>query len=480
MQRMAGMDAAFLYIETPTMHMHVVGVLVLDPTGSPGRFGIDEVTQVMADRIHLIPPLRRRVLPSPAGIDHPLWIEDPAFDLAAHIRQAAMEGPVSWARLEQFVGEVASRPLDRTRPLWEMWVVDALEDGAVALVTKLHHSLMDGGAGANLMASIFDLSADAGPVEPPAEPWVPDMVPSTRHQVASSVSSLVARQRDVPGALAHSFSGLAATTRTWLSQRAAGTKAPLTAPRTRLNGAITPRRSVSLTRVDLDTVREVRRAFGTTINDVVLAASGTALRHYLEARGPLPARDLIAAVPVSARDGHDQAFRNRVSSMMVDIPLQPDDPVERLLAVHANSLNSKALQLAFGTDSLQELTGFAAPSVMTTSARLYSRLKLARYHPPVFNLVISNVPGPPLDLYCAGAKVTGIFPMGPVMEGTGVNMTVLSEAHHLNVGVMACPDLVPDVGEIGTGFVEAVDELRVFAERVHPRERRVRRTGPET
>src|SRR5664280_1906566 len=259
-----------------------------------------------------------------------------------------------------------------------------------------------------------------------------------------------------------------------------GTKTPLTAPRTRLNGAITPRRSVSLARVDLDTVREVRRAFGTTINDVVLAASGTALRRYLEARGPLPARDLIAAVPVSARDGHDQAFRNRVSSMMVDIPLQPDDPVERLLAVHANSLNSKALQLAFGTDSLQELTGFAAPSVMATGARLYSRFKLARYHPPVFNLVISNVPGPPLDLYCAGAKVTGLFPMGPVMEGTGVNMTVLSEAHHLNLGVMACPDLVPDVGEIGTGFVEAVDELRGLAERVHPKVRRVRRPGLRT
>jgi diacylglycerol O-acyltransferase len=214
MQRMAGMDAAFLYIETRTMHMHVVGVLVLDPTGGPGGFGIDEVTRVMADRIHLIPPLRRRVLPSPAGIDHPLWIEDPAFDLADHIRQAAIEGPVSWARLEQFVGDVAGKPLDRTRPLWEMWVVDALEDGTVALVTKLHHSLMDGGAAANLMASIFDLSADAGPVEPAAEPWVPDVVPSTHRQVASSVSSLVARQRDVPKAVARTFLGLAGTSRT--------------------------------------------------------------------------------------------------------------------------------------------------------------------------------------------------------------------------------------------------------------------------
>jgi WS/DGAT/MGAT family acyltransferase len=291
------------------------------------------------------------------------------------------------------------------------------------------------------------------------------------------VSSLVARQKDVPAAVAHTFSGLAGTTRTWLSQRAAGSKSPLTAPRTRLNGAITASRSVSLARVDLDTVREIRRAFGTTINDVVLAASGTALRRYLEARGPLPARNLIAAVPVGVHDGHDDDVQhNRVSNMMVEIPLQPDDPVERLLAVRANSLDSQALQSAFGPDSLQELTGFAAPSVMTAGARLYSGLKLARYHPPVFNLVISNVPGPPLDLYCAGAKVTGIFPMGPVMEGTGVNMTVLSEAHHLNVGVMACPDLVPDVGDIGAGFVEAVDELSDLADRVRSRERPAKTT----
>jgi diacylglycerol O-acyltransferase / wax synthase len=473
MQRMAGMDAAFLYLETPTMHMHVVGVLVLDPTGLSSRFGIEKLMQVMADRIHLIPPLRRRVLPPPASIDHPLWIEDPEFDLSAHIRPAPIKCPVRWARLEQFVGEVASRPLDRDRPLWEMWMVDSLEDGTVAVVTKLHHSLMDGGAGRDLMASIFDLEADAGPIQPPAEPWIPDAVPSRHAQVASAVTSLVTRQKDAPVAVAHALSGLAGTTSAWLSQRAAGSKSPLTAPRTRLNGPITPSRSVSLTRVDLDTVREIRRAFGTTINDVVLAASGTALRRYLEVCGPLPARNLIAAVPVTPRDRHDDGgLRNRVSMMMVDVPLEPDDPVERLLAVHANSLNSKALQSAFGPELLQELTGFAAPSVMTAGARLYSGLKLARYHRPVFNLVISNVPGPSLDLYCAGAKVTGIFPMGPVIEGTGVNMTVLSEAHHLNVGIMACPDLVPDVGNIGAAFVEAVGELQALADGVGHRKTR--------
>ncbi len=456
---MAGMDAAFLYMETPSMHLHVVGVLVLDPGDAPDGFTLGKLTRVLSERIHLIPPLRRRLLPAPAGIDHPLWIEDPDFDLADHVRQAPVTGPLSWAGLERFTGDVAGRPLDRSRPLWEMWLVD-LADGTVALVTKLHHSMMDGGAGADLMASIFDLGPDADGVAPPDGPWEPDTVPSTSRQVAGSVTSLMARQRQVPAALAHSVSGVVGTARTWLGQRRSGDALPLTAPATSFNGSLTPRRSVSLTKVDLDTVLGIRRAFGTTVNDVVLAASATALRNYLLDRGGLPPRDLVAAVPVSAhRDNDDPGLVNKVSNMMVPLPLRPDDPGQRLVAVHANTTSSKALQSAFGPDSLQQLTGFTLPPVMTAAARLYSGLGLARFHPPVLNLVISNVPGPPLDLYCAGARVTGIFPMGPVMEGSGVNITVLSEARHLNVGIMACPDLLDDVDELGRGFVAAVDEL---------------------
>jgi diacylglycerol O-acyltransferase len=270
----------------------------------------------------------------------------------------------------------------------------------------------------------------------------------------------VARQRHVPAALAHTVSGVAGTARAWVSERRAGNRLPLTAPATPFNGSLTARRSVSLARVDLDTVLAIRRAFGTTVNDVVLAASATALRDYLAARGALPRRDLVAAVPVSAhRPDDDRDLVNKVSSMMVPLPLTPDDPVERLAAVHANAQSSKALQNAFGPDSLQELTGFTLPPVMTAAARLYSGLGLARFHPAVMNLVISNVPGPPIDLYCAGAKVTGIFPMGPVMEGSGVNITVLSEARHLNIGIMACPDLLDDVDELARYLVEAVDEL---------------------
>jgi WS/DGAT/MGAT family acyltransferase len=484
---MSGMDAAFLYLDTPTMHMHVVGVVVLDPVG-PAPFGTPDVRAAMEARIHLIPPLRRRAVAPPAGIDHPLWVEDPEFDLDQHLARAPLEGPVSWARLEDYVGEVAGRPLDRSRPLWEMWVVEQVDatpvggspDRSVALVTKLHHSIMDGAAGGDMMASLFDLTADSPPVPPPEAPWVPDKLPSVPALVVGSLRSMLARQREVPGSVARTFGGLAATARTWVDQRRSGSGVPLTAPRTPINGALTARRAVSLVKVDLDAVREIRRAFSTKVNDVVLAASATALRRWFMQTGNnwLPGEPLVVAVPVSARGvgsegdgpgsgpdagGVDDRFGNRVTSMMVSLPLEPDDAVERLRAVHASANASKVLLSVLGTDTLQELTGFTAPSVMTAGVRLYSGLHLANFHRPVSNLIISNVPGPPIDLFCAGARVIGIFPMGPVMEGMGLNVTVLSEADHLNVGVMACPDLVEDVGAIGRYFVEAVDELLAAA-----------------
>jgi diacylglycerol O-acyltransferase len=458
--RMTGMDAAFLYMETPTMHMHVVGVVALDPGGLTTPFDTSVVVKALEDRLHLIPPLRRRAVFPPGSIDHPLWIEDPGFDVHRHVAAAPLFAPVSWHALEQYVGEVASRPLDRSRPLWEMWVVEGMEDGSVVLVTKLHHSIMDGAAGGELMASLFDLTKDAGAVAPPSEPWVPDSVPSALRQVTGSVASMVARQKDVPAAAARAFSNLAGTARTWMAQRREGTAVPLLAPRTPLNGALSAARSVSLAKVSLEDVKSIRRAFGTTVNDVVLAASGTALRSYLKARGAPTEEPLVVAVPVSARGGEPGGeLGNRISNMMVSLALEPDDPVERLRAVHESANASKALQSAFGTDSLQELTGFTAPSVIMAGTRLYSGLRLARFHSPVFNLIISNVPGPPIDLFCAGARVTAIFPMGPVMEGSGINITVLSEADHLNIGVMACPDIVPDVDKVGEAFVDAVDEL---------------------
>jgi diacylglycerol O-acyltransferase len=477
MRTMSNTDAAFLYFETPTMHMHVVGVLVLDGSDVPGGVGLVGVRAALEQRIHLIPSLRRRLASPPAGMGHPVWVEDPDFSLTHHVLAAPLAAPVTWQDLERFVGAVAARPLDRRRPLWEMWVVEGLDDGTVALVTKLHHSIMDGGAGGDLMASLFDLTPEIADVAPEGSPWQPDAVPTAVMLAVQSIVSFPRYLWEAPKAMAQTTRNLAGTARTWASQRASGTAAPLTAPRTILNGPVTAHRSVSLTRVDLDDVREIRRAFDTTINDVVLAATATSLLAYLEEHGTVPARPMIAAVPVNVRaDGAVAGgeLGNQVSNMMVPLRLEPADPVDRLQAVHTQAVASKALLSAFGPQSLELLVGFLPPTFATAAARLYSGLKLARLHPPVFNLIVSNVPGPPVDLYCAGARVTGIFPMGPVMEGAGLNLTVLSEAHHLNVGIMACPELVSAVEEIGTGFVTAVRELTLRARSTTRRPRAAR------
>jgi len=467
MHQMTGMDASFLYMETSTAHMHVIGVVLLDPSTVPGgaeSFGLVEIRKALADRLHLIPPLRRRAVAPPGKIDHPLWMEDPEFDLNAHLTRAPLPTPVTWAALERFTGEFAGISLERDRPLWSIAVVEGVEGGRVAMVAKLHHSIMDGAAGGELMASLFDLTAEVGTTVPPAEQWVPDAMPSSPALVMGSVASFLARQREAPAAMVRTLVNVGNSARTWLAQRARGQNAALTAPKSALNGSLSPRRSVSLTKVAIADVRTIKEAFGTTINDVVLAASGTSLRHYLLTRDQLPEEPLIVAVPVNVRSEEPgEELGNQVSNMMVSLPLVPDDPVARLYAVHENALASKEMQSTMGTQSLQEMSGFAPPSIMTFGARMYSGLHLSNYHRPIFNLIISNVPGPPIDLYCAGAVVRAIYPMGPLMEGSGANITVLSEGDHLNVGVMACPDVVPDVSEIGQGFVAAVAELLKLA-----------------
>jgi WS/DGAT/MGAT family acyltransferase len=460
---MTGMDAAFLYAETATMHLQTLGVIVLDPPKGK-KIGLVEVADVLSSRMHLLPVFRRRAISIPAGIDHPLWIEDPDFDLENHLHAVTVAPPGSHDELETFVGEVASHPVDRSRPLWEMWVLDGFDDGSVAIVAKLHHAIMDGAGGAEMLASLFDLSPEPGVVKEPDEPWKPDEVPRWATLVTSSLASFAARQARVPREVADTLSGLAGTMRTWVSQRAAGTAGPLTAPRTPFNAPLSRDRVVSLHDVPLGALVETKNAFGAKVNDVVLAASAVALRGYLAARDALPDRPLIAAVPVAGPANRTESgFGNSVSAMLVALPLDEIDPVECLHAAHERANASKQLSLAYGPEMLRHLTGFVAPAVLSSASRLYSGLHLAGLHPPVANLVISNVAGPPIDLYLAGARLRAAYPLGPVMEGMGVNITVLSASDELCVGIIADAALVDDVGELGERFLAAVQELRELA-----------------
>jgi WS/DGAT/MGAT family acyltransferase len=469
MKRLSGMDASFLYMETPSAHSHVVGTLVLDPSTAPEPYSFERVVDLLRQRIHLLEPFRRRLVPVPFNLSHPVWIEDPDFDLERHINRTVARQPGTMHELADIVGDIASRPLDRTRPLWELWVVEGLEHGQLAMVTKMHHAAIDGVTGADLMAHLFDLEPDAPPPPPPEQPWQPDEVPSDASLVAGALQHNVSNPLRMAKVLRRTARGVVDVVR---QQREAAAEdrpqpaLPFTAPRVRWSAAITPHRVVAFGKATLDDMKVVKSTFGTTVNDVVLAATTMTLRRYLEKHDDLPDVPLVCSVPVSVHGKGQSEGTNQVSTMFVRLPVQIEDPVETLKCINAETKEAKIMQSAIGADTLQDFAQFIPPTLFNRAMRLYSGLNLADRHRPVHNLIVSNVPGPPIPLYAAGAQVKGVFPFGPLLEGAGLNITVLSNMGHVDFGVIACRELVPDVWSIADGFGEAVLELRKLADNV--------------
>ncbi len=462
MKPLTGMDASFLYMETPSQLPHIVAVLVFDPAQGKG-FSFERLMQTLDARMHLLEPFRRRLVPVPFELGHPVWIEDPDFDLEAHVHRGAVRAPGTMRELAGVVEGIASIPLDRSRPLWELHLLEGLEDGRVGFVTKIHHCAIDGVTGTDLMAHLFDLTPDALDPAPPDEPWQPEAVPSDVTLVSNAVQNILRHPRTLAKVLTNtsrSAFGLVQRQRTAEQEDRPSPALPFTAPKVMWSGAITPHRSIAFGKASLDDMRHIKSTFGTTVNDVVLAACTQTLRQYLIAHDDLPDIPLVCSVPVSVhgRSAHDGT--NQVSSMFVRLPVQLEDPVEQLRSINAETREAKEVQDAIGADVLQDFAQFVPPTLFNRAMRLYSDLKLADRHRPVHNLIVSNVPGPPFALYAAGALVAGVYPFGPLLEGAGMNITVLSNMGNVDFGVIACRELVPDVWDIADGYAEAVALLR--------------------
>lgn len=464
MERMSGLDASFLYFETPNMHMHVVGVIVFDPSTSPEGYSFERVKEMMRSRLHLVPPFRRKLAPVPLNLHHPIWVEDESFDLDYHVRRIGCPAPGSYRELSELVGDIASRPLDRSRPLWEMYVIEGLLDGHIASVAKMHHCTIDGVSGANLMVHLFDVAADAPDPDPPEEEWRPERMPSDIERLAFAAVSRARRPLNalkvVPQTLGTALN---------IVQRrrggAGGMATPFTAPRTSFNKPITPHRRTAFATTSLAEIKEIKNTYGTTVNDVVQAVCAGALRRYLDKRGELPERSLIATCPVSVRTDEEQDLvgTNRVSAMFTKLHTDIEDPVERLRAIHEANKGAKDEHNAIGANTLTDWAEFAAPTTFSLAARAYSSLRLADRHPVIHNLVISNVPGPPFPLYFAGARLVGLNPLGPVFDGAGLNITVLSYCENINWGFIACRELMPDLWDLAEAIPEAQAELRTLS-----------------
>jgi WS/DGAT/MGAT family acyltransferase len=366
--------------------------------------------------------------------------------------------PGGHRELAELAGQIASTPLDRSRPLWELYVVEGLADGNIGVITKMHHCAVDGVSGAELMVNLFDLEPGGRVLDPP-ESRTPEPIPSDLELMGHAIASRARRQvglLPLLGTTARTVSTLVSRHR---DPDAIVGAVPLTAPNTPWNAPITPHRRLSFTRVSLDDVKTIKNAVGCTVNDVILGLMGGTLRRYLEKHGGNPSEPLIAVCPVSVRGDEERGqMNNKVSAMFTSLATDVDDPIERLRTINRVTRGAKEDHNALGAHLLQDWAEHAAPTTFALAARLYSSLNLAT-HRPIHNVVISNVPGPPFPLYYAGAQLKYTLPMGPVMEGAGLNITVLSYMDNVDIGFMACRELVPDVWDLADYVQDAMEEL---------------------
>jgi diacylglycerol O-acyltransferase / wax synthase len=460
MERLSGLDASFLYMETPTLHMHVSMAAVFDPKTIEGGYSFDQIRELVAARLIQMPVFRRRLVEVPFRLGHPYWVDDPSFDIDFHLRRAALPTPGGMKELGDFVGDVCSRQLDRTKPLWQMYIVEGLEDGNFALVTKIHHSTIDGVSGAELLSQLFDLTPDPRRLLPQEDKPARTRVPSDTEIVLQAIATRLTKPPKVARLAFKTVKAVISVRKVRGGESAKGKMAlPLTAPRTSINGAITAHRKVGFSSISLDDVKRLKNLQGTTVNDVVLAICTGALRKYLSDREELPETPLVATVPVSVADMKNVSGSNRISAMFVGLPTEIDDPLERLDAINQGTRGAKEEHHALGADVLLNWTEHATPTVFAAAARMYSRLRLADRHRPIHTLIVSNVPGPDFPLYFAGAELVAGFPLGPVLDGSGLNITVMSYRGVLNWGFMACRETVRDVDDIALAVPVALQEL---------------------
>jgi diacylglycerol O-acyltransferase / wax synthase len=464
-ERLSGLDATFLYVETPSNQTHMTGVLVFDPSTMKEPYSFDRMHEYVRGRLGRAPAFTRKLARVPFDVAHPIWVEDADFDLEAHLHRVAVPAPGGPRELAELAGQIAGWPLDRNRPLWDMWFVEGLAEGHVGLVAKMHHSTIDGVSGANLMMHLFDLEPDPPPVPVELAPE-PQPAPADLELLLWGLWSRARRPLLLPRAVADTARAGVGLVRRRLRPGAKGMAAPFTAPPTPFNAPITAHRRVAFCSVSMADVQMIRHAFGTTVNDVILALCGGAVRRWLEHHDALPDRPLVAGVPVSTRDdagggGGGGGFgANLISAMFVSLATDVDDPLERLQRIHEGTRNAKEEFRAVGADVLTNWTEFTGPRLFGLAVRLYSRMELADRHPPALNFIVSNVPGPPIPLYLAGGRLVALYPLGPVFDGMGLNLTVLSYMDTVGFGFLACRELIPDLGDMA-GFVDgALEELK--------------------
>ncbi len=467
MRPLAGMDAAFLSLETPTTPLHVGVAIVMDPPeGTRSLFSPStryaQIRRVIEQRVHLVPQMRQRAMRVPFGLHHPVWADDPDFELDDHLSRASLPSPGGRAELDAFVASVMSRRLDPDRPLWEMHIVEGLEGGRTALVAKVHHAILDGVSGASVLAAFLDLTPRSRLVQLPGG-WSPPPLPSNAQMLRHAASSL-AKQ---PGEALNTIqAGVGAVADLGLHNReltGRGEQPPpgfFAAPRTSFNGTVSNRKRYAGLSVPLEDVKLVGRQFGATVNDVLLACVSGGLRRLMEIRREHHEQPLVAMVPVSTRQEDEAAqLGNQISGMLVSLATDVEDPLARLDRISASARLAKEQEKLHRGRLLGDLAQMALPALTSRVARAVAGTRLFDKMRPPFNVTVSSVRVPDVPLFCAGSRVTETYPVGPMAEGVGLNVTVFSYLDRVYFGLLACRRLVPELEELAVHVDDALGEL---------------------
>ena len=463
MNHLSGMDASFLHLETPETPMHVGGMHTLElPKGYQGDF-YDDFRQHIVDRLHTSEVFTRKLALMPFEMSNPVWVEDDDVDVDYHIRRVTLPKPGNHKQLEQYVARLHSSLLDRSRPLWEFFVIDGLENGRVALYTKVHHAGIDGQAGVALATAIMDVTPEPRKVRPPREQRRKHQYQLGMAELASAAISNALQQyvkviKTLPD-MARALQSVALPApdadgkRDWTVSK----EFKLFGPKTMFNVSITNQRAYAGRSISLAEAKQIGKRLGFSLNDVVLATCGGALRRYLTEYNQLPKKSLTAAVPVSLREPGNTDANNQVSMTMMTLATDIKDPIERLKVVHESSAAAKTMIGNFKTAIPTDFPSFGAPWLMSGLASMYGRSGLANSMPPVANVAVSNVPGAQMPLYVCGARMLSYFPVSIPTHGVALNITVQSYNGSLDYGLIACRRAVPDVADLAD-FV--VDEHR--------------------
>ena len=465
MQQLTGMDAAFLYAETPRAHMAGGGISIYDPSTAPGgKVTFKGILNHVEQRLHEARVFRQRLVRVPFDLDHPYWIEDPDFDLEFHIRHIALPEPGDWRQLCIQVARLISRPLDLDRPLWEMYVVEGLDNvagvpkGSFAVISKIHHAAIDGMSGMEMTSAIHDDEPISRPSEPSSQ-WRPEAIPNNADLLWRAGMNNARRPAHAGRVMARAVPQFGRLARQ-VQQRQIQPP-PTTIPRTRWSGPVSAHRVFDGLRFDLDDLRAIKSTeTGATINDVVLTVVGGGLRSYLLDKGELPADPLIAMAPISVRDESQRAAAgNMVSGMFTTLGTDIADPVERLSVVREGTHKSKEFANALGARTLLEMSDLMPGGLIGLGTRTSARLSLANRMRPVFNCTVTNMPGPRHPLYMAGAQLVRMYGAGMIVEGMGLIHPVMSYCGDITISFTSCREMLPDPANYTACLQASFDEL---------------------